>query len=109
MVSRLRYGRPIFAALVVLILAGLYFAAGAGHQAAAAAHAGRPVRATVSTAQRVCAAPGSVAPTKGGVAVTAVPGSSGSGSAAITPLDTRRQFLAGCGGGDADEARRAGR
>jgi hypothetical protein len=87
MVSRLRYGRPIFAALVVLILAGLYFAAGAGHHAAAAAHAGRPVRVTVSTAQRVCAAPGSAAPTKGGVAVTAVPGSSASGSAAITPLE----------------------
>jgi hypothetical protein len=86
MVSRLRYGRPIFAALVVLILAGLYFAAGAGHHAAAAAHAGRPVRVTVSTAQRVCAAPGSAAPTKGGVAVTAVPGSSASGSAVITPL-----------------------
>ena len=84
--SRLRYGRLVFAAAVVLLLAGIYFAAGTGHRAAAAANTGKPARAEVATAERVCAAPGSPAPTAASVAITAVPGSATAGSAVISAL-----------------------
>ncbi len=86
MVSSLKYRRPIFAALVVLALAGIYLAAGARHPAAAARVAVQSGRASVSTAVRVCSAPGSSAPTAASVAVAAVPGSASAGTAVITSL-----------------------
>jgi hypothetical protein len=85
-VSRLRYGRLIFAAVVVLVLAGIYGAAGVRHPAAAAGKSARSTRAEVSMATRVCPAPGSAAPTAGSVAVAAVPGSSAAGTAVISRL-----------------------
>jgi hypothetical protein len=85
-VSILKYRRPIFAALVVLALAGIYLAAGARHPAAAARLAVKSGRASVSTAVRVCPAPGSSAPTVASVAVAAVPGSAPTGTAVITRL-----------------------
>jgi Family of unknown function (DUF5719) len=90
MVSRSRYGRPVFAALVIVALAAIYLVAGRGHQA----HGGRPAahqaaastRIPVTGAVRVCPAVGSVAPTTASVAVTAVPASASGGSAVITRL-----------------------
>jgi hypothetical protein len=85
-VSRTRYGRPVFAALIVLTLAAIYFAAGTGHPATAARQAAKFSRAAVSSAVRVCPAAGSGAPTGGSVAVAAMPTSAGPGSAVITRL-----------------------
>jgi hypothetical protein len=89
-VSRARYGRALFAVLVVLALAGIYFAAGKGHPAAAAREAAQEAvesgRAPVSSAVRVCPAPGSIGPTAASVAVAAVPGSASAGTAVITRL-----------------------
>jgi hypothetical protein len=89
MVSRLRYRRLIFAGLVVLVLAGIYALAGAGHPAAAAGQSARAVRAPVSTAMRMCAAPGSGGVTAGSVAVAAMPDATagaGPSSVTISPL-----------------------
>jgi len=96
-VSRTRYGRPVFAALIVIALAGIYLAA--GHPAAAVRQAARQAvqssRAAVSSAVRVCPAPGSGAPTAGSVAVAAMPTSAGSGSAVITRLMPGGSAIAG--------------
>lgn len=87
MSGALRHGRLLFALLVVVVLAGIYEGAGAIHPAAAAGGrravaATRPARATVSTAVRLCPAPGSGA-AGASVALTALSGSgSGSGSGA---------------------------
>ena len=80
------YRRVIFAAIVLAALAGIYGGAGAIHPAAAAGQHGRAARAVVSAATRLCAAPGSAAPTAASVAVVAMPGSSASGRAVITRL-----------------------
>jgi Family of unknown function (DUF5719) len=85
-VSRTRYGRPVFTALIVLVLAGIYLAAGKGHPAAAARQVAHSTRAAVSSAVRVCPAAGSGAPTGGSVAVAAMPATAGPGSAVITRL-----------------------
>jgi hypothetical protein len=85
-VRRPRYRRVIFAAIVLVALAGIYAGAGAIHPAAAVGQFGQPARAVVSAATRLCAAPGSAAPTGASVAVAAMPASSGSGSAVITRL-----------------------
>jgi hypothetical protein len=85
-VSRLRYGRLIFAAVVVVVLAGIYGAAGVRHPAAAAGKSARPTRAEVSLATQVCPAPGSSAPTAGSVALAAMPASSAGGSAVVSRL-----------------------
>ena len=82
--SRLRYRRVIFAALVIAVLAGIYVAAGTSHRAAASGSSGQVEKAAVSTAVRVCAAPGSSSPTSASVAVAAVPSSSASGASATT-------------------------
>ncbi len=99
MVSRARYGRAVFAVLVVLALAGIYFAAGKGHPAAAARAAAQEAvessRAAVSSAVRVCPAPGSPAPTAASVAIAAVPGSASTGSAVITRLTPGGSTTAG--------------
>ena len=84
--SRLRYGRLIFAAVVVLVLGGIYAAAGARHPAAAAGQRARPARAPVSMATRVCPAPGSPGPTAASVAVAAMPASSAGGTAVVSAL-----------------------
>ena len=83
---RLRYRRAIFAAVVVAALGGIYAGAGAVHPAAAVARSGDTARVAVSTATRVCAAPGSAAPTAASVAVAAMPDSSAAGRAVITRL-----------------------
>jgi hypothetical protein len=89
-VSRSQYGRGVFAALVLLALAGIYYAAGTGHPAAAARQAAQRAvessRAAVSSAVRVCPAAGSAAPTAASVAVTAMPASASTGSAVLTRL-----------------------
>jgi hypothetical protein len=86
-VSRLRYGRLLFAALVVLALGGLYAAAGSSHTAAASpAKAARASSVPVGTATRVCPAPGSVGVTASSLALAAVPGSAPSGRAVISRL-----------------------
>ena len=83
---RSRYRRVIFAAVVLVALGGIYAGAGAIHPAAAASKPGRPARAAVSTATRLCPAPGSAAPTAASVAVAAMPSSSKAGRAVITRL-----------------------
>jgi hypothetical protein len=87
-VTRLRYRRAIFAAVVIAALAGIYAGAGAVHPAAAAGsgRSGQTTRVAVSTATRLCAAPGSAAPTAASVAVAAMPHSSAAGRAVITRL-----------------------
>jgi hypothetical protein len=86
-VSRLR-NRLIFAVFVVLVLGGVY-ALGGGHPAAASGQAARPVSVPVSSATRLCAAPGSSGVTGGSVALAAVPGTdpgAGQGSVSVTAL-----------------------
>jgi len=87
MVIRPRYRRPMFAALVVLALGGVYAAAGNSHPASAAGQkTARTSDAAVSTALRVCPAPGSAGVTAGSLALATVPGSASSGSAIVTSL-----------------------
>jgi hypothetical protein len=83
---RPRYRRAIFALVVLGTLGGIYAGAGATHPAAAAGQLGRTTRIAVSTATRLCPAPGSAAPTSASVAVAAMPASSEAGSAVITTL-----------------------
>jgi len=83
---RPRYRRVVFAAVVLAALAGIYAGAGAIHPAAASGQLGRAGRAAVSTATRLCPAPGSAAPTAASVAVAAMPASSAAGHAVITRL-----------------------
>jgi Family of unknown function (DUF5719) len=70
----------------VLALAGIYAAAGSGHQPAAASQPGQAGQATVSTAVRACPAPGSSSPTSASLAVTAMSGAATSGTATVTGL-----------------------
>ena len=87
-----RYGRPVFAALVLLALAGIYLAAGRAQHAGAsrppAQQAAESTRAAVTSAVRVCPAVGSAGPTAASAAVTAIPGSGSAsvGSAVLTRL-----------------------
>ena len=92
---RLRYRRAIFIVVILAALGGIYAAAGAIRPAAAAGQAGRTSRVAVSTATRVCAAPGSAAPTAASVAVAAMPGSRASGKAVITRLEPGGSSSAG--------------
>jgi hypothetical protein len=86
-VSRIRGQRVLFAVLVVLVIAGLYGAAGLRHPAAATG-APRPpaVAVPVSSAVYACAAPGSAGPTAASLAIAAVPGSASAGSVQVTGL-----------------------
>ncbi len=99
MVSRARYGRAVFAVLVVLALAGIYFGAGKGHPAATAREAAQEAvessRAAVSSAVRVCPGPGSAAPTTASVSLAAVPASASAGTAVITRLTPGGSTTAG--------------
>jgi len=98
-VSRSWYGRPVFAAIVLVALAGIYLAAGRGHHAPSgrttAQHAVAFRRAPVTRAVRVCPAVGSIAPTTASVAVTAVPAAAGAGSAVVTRLTPGGSSTAG--------------
>ncbi len=90
MVTRSGYRRIGLCLLVVLVLGGIYGVARTGHPRSAAASRDGARRATVSTAVRVCPAPGSAGPTAASVALAAVPGSAKTGSAvirALTPAD----------------------
>lgn len=94
--SRVRYGRLLFAALVVLALGGLYAAAGVGHPAAVArAQATQLGHAVVSTAIRACAAPGSPGVTAASMALAAIPGSATAGSAVVSRLTPAGSASAG--------------
>src|SRR5215469_2300137 len=91
MVTRARYARPVFAAVVLLALAGIYLVAGRGHHADSrptAQQAAQSTRAPVTSAVRVCPAVGSAGPTAASAAVTAMPaaGSASAGSAVLTRL-----------------------
>jgi hypothetical protein len=81
-----RNGRLVFAALVIVVLAGLYAVAGPHRPSAAGYAAVADGRAPVTTAVQACAAPGSAGVTAGSLAMTAVPDSSGPGSAEVTRL-----------------------
>jgi Family of unknown function (DUF5719) len=99
MVSRMRYGRPVFAVLVILALAGIYLGADRGHHTTSgqrtAQQAVESTRVPVTSAVRVCPAVGSVAPTTASVAVTAIPASASGGSAVITRLTAGGSSTAG--------------
>lgn len=87
MVSRIRGPRILFAALVVLAIAGLYGLAGLHHPAVAASAPRTPaVQVPVSSAVFACAAPGSAGLSAASLAVAAVPGSATAGSAQVTRL-----------------------
>jgi hypothetical protein len=87
-VTGVRFGRAIFAALVVLVLAAIYAVAATHHGTTRLmpVQAGRAAHAPVSTAVRMCAAPGSAGATSGSVAIAAAPASSAAGRAVITRL-----------------------
>jgi hypothetical protein len=85
-VSKRRYQRIGLCLLVVLVLGGIYAVARTGHAPNAAARRITVGRATVTTAVRVCPAPGSAGPTAASVALAAMPGSASTGSAVITAL-----------------------
>jgi Family of unknown function (DUF5719) len=82
-VKRASSGRLLLAAIVVVVLAGLYALAGLHHPAAAADNATPATRAAVTSTVRACAAPGTTGVTSGSLAIAAMPdsGSAGSGSA----------------------------
>ena len=86
MVSTARYRRVGLCLLVVLVLGGIYGVARTGQPGTAAARRIAVGRATVTTASRVCPAPGSPGPTAAWVALAAVPGSASAGSAVIRAL-----------------------
>ncbi len=95
MVSGSRYRRVGLCLLVVLVLGGIYAAARPSHQKSTPPRQAAVGRATVSTAARVCPAPGSAAPTAAAVAMAAVPGSAKSGSAVISTLTPTGSASAG--------------
>jgi Family of unknown function (DUF5719) len=85
-VSKRRYQRVSLCLLVVLVLGGIYAVARTGQPASSAARRVAVGRAAVSTAERVCPAPGSAGPTAASVALAAVPGSASTGAAKISAL-----------------------
>jgi hypothetical protein len=85
-VTRSGYRRVGLCLLVVLVLGGIYGVARTGHPRSAAVSHNGARRASVSTALRVCPAPGSAGPTAASVALAAVPGSAKTGSAVIRAL-----------------------
>lgn len=85
---RLLANRFVLAALVVLVLGGLFEVAGLSHPVSFAdgAQLHPPARAAVSTALVACAAPGSAGVTSGGLAIATAPASAGAGQAEVIPL-----------------------
>jgi Family of unknown function (DUF5719) len=94
-VSRAAYRRVGLCLLVVLVLGGIYAIARPSHAKSVPTHRAAVGRAAVSTAERVCPAPGSAGPTAAGVALAAVPGSATSGSARIRALTPAGSAAAG--------------
>jgi Family of unknown function (DUF5719) len=87
MVSRAGSRRLIFAAAVVLLLGAVYGVAGLRHSPAAARTvAARSGQATVTSALRACAQPGTTGVTAGSLAIAAMPGSASGGAAIATRL-----------------------
>ncbi len=86
MVNRRISRRPLFAALVVVVLGGIYAAGTVGHSAAARAQVPNSGRAAVTSAVRVCPGPGSAGVTASAVALTAAPQSATRGKAVVTDL-----------------------
>jgi Family of unknown function (DUF5719) len=80
--------RFIFAALVIVVLGGLYGLAGLRHPVAFAAGARlhQSARAAVSAAAAACPSPGSEGVTSGGVAVATAPASADAGQVVVSPL-----------------------
>src|SRR5215469_1733821 len=89
------FRRLVFIVLVVLVLAGIYGIARIGHPATTSARHAAAGRADVSSAVRICPAPGSAGATASGLAVAAVPGSATTGSAVVTPLSPLGSTSAG--------------
>jgi hypothetical protein len=94
-VSKRTYHRVGLCLLVILVLGGVYAVARTGHPASAPARQVAVGRAAVSTAERVCPAPGSSGPTTASVALAAVPGSASTGSAVIRALTPAGSSSAG--------------
>src|SRR5215469_7044231 len=92
-VSPLR--RLIFIAVVVVALAGIYGVTRISHPASKAARPAAASRVDVSSAIRVCPAPGSAGATASGLAVAAAPGSASQGSAVVTSLSPSGSSSAG--------------
>jgi Family of unknown function (DUF5719) len=86
LVSKRGYQRLGLCLLIVLVLGAVYAVAKPGHPGSAAVRRVAVGRANVSTASRVCPAPGSPGVTAASVALAAVPGSAKAGSAVITAL-----------------------
>jgi len=81
-VKPLRGHRLLFAAFVVLALAAIYGVAGMHHRVPVGGYAAASSgRATVTSAVKACAAPGTSGVTAGGLAIAAMPGSASVGSA----------------------------
>jgi Family of unknown function (DUF5719) len=89
------YQRVGLCLLVVLVLGGIYAVARTGHPPKAAGRRPEVGRAAVSTAERVCPAPGSAGPTAASVALAAVPASASIGSAVISALAAAGSSSAG--------------
>jgi hypothetical protein len=84
---RPQYRRPLFAVLVLVVLAGVYAAASRGRPANAAGHS--PVTSAsvaVTSVVRVCPGPGSPGLTASSVALAAVPAKAATGAAVLTRL-----------------------
>jgi hypothetical protein len=79
-VKRASSGRLLLAAIVVVVLAGLYALAGLHHPAAAADKATPATPAAVTSTVRACAAPGTTGVTSGSLAIAAMPGSGSAGT-----------------------------
>jgi hypothetical protein len=90
-----RYRRVGLCLLVVLVLGGIYAATRTGHPRNTVAARAETGRVTVSTADRVCPAPGSAGPTAASVALAAVPGAAKAGSAVISALTPAGSSSAG--------------
>ncbi len=85
--TRIRAGKLLFAAFVVLALAAIYGVAGLRHPEPAAGYAaGKAVHAPVTSAIRACPAPGSAGVAAGSLATAAVPGTAAAGTAVVTRL-----------------------
>jgi uncharacterized protein DUF5719 len=87
-VRSLLTNRFVLAALVVVVLGGLYSVAQLAHPVvfAEGAQLRPPARAAVSAAVQACPAPGTAGVTAGGIAIAAAPAAAGSGQAVVSPL-----------------------
>lgn len=89
------FRRVLLPVVVVLALAGIYGLGGIHHHVRTAARPAAAGRVDVSSAIRVCPAPGSAGPTASALAVAAVPGTATAGSAVVTGLSPAGSASAG--------------